>query len=64
MLSRTKIPSKSQKQLAGNKSLLNFFSRGSAPSAPKEERLSAPKDSDYEVGKVSDPSEIFLNSTS
>ena len=27
MLSRSKIPAQSQEQLAGNKSLLNFFSR-------------------------------------
>ncbi len=27
LLSRPKIPQKSQKQLAGNKSLLNFFSK-------------------------------------
>jgi hypothetical protein len=30
LLSRSKIPQKSQKQLAGNKSLLNFFSRPKA----------------------------------
>lgn len=55
LLSRTKTPSKTQKQLAGNKSLLNFF----APTTPAEtaakaaRRESLPKsENDYEIGRV------------
>lgn len=42
LLSRPKIPQKSQKQLAGNKSLLNFFSK------PKSTQ---PEDESKKVGQ-------------
>lgn len=60
LLSRPKIPQKSQKQLAGNKSLLNFFSKPKTAEIPKEEEskkaLQGKVEVDYEIGKVSDPS--------
>jgi hypothetical protein len=67
MLSRAKIPAKSQKQLAGNTSLLNFFTR-KAPSentnTANSPKPSAQPANDYEVGRVHDPANIFLNSES
>lgn len=67
LLSRPKIPQKSQKQLAGNKSLLNFFSKAKSNEPAKEEegrKGNQKVEVDYEIGKVSDPSEIFLNASS
>lgn len=39
LLNRSKTPSKSQKQLAGNKSLLNFFSKAANPETDKIEGI-------------------------
>lgn len=68
LLSRPKIPQKSQKQLAGNKSLLNFLSKPKSAEIGKEEEgkkaVQGKVEVDYEIGKVGDPSEIFLNSSS
>lgn len=38
LLSRPKIPQKSQKQLAGNKSLLNFFSKPKSTQLEEESK--------------------------
>jgi hypothetical protein len=65
LLSRSKIPQKSQKQLAGNKSLLSFFSKPTLPTKEEEARRQQLKSEvDYEMGKVEDPADIFLKSGS
>jgi len=61
MLSRNKIPARSSKQLAGNTSLFNFFSR-KTPAETKPVKPKSELTNDYEVGRVSDPASIFLNS--
>lgn len=60
LLSRPKIPLTSQKTLPGNKSLLSFFSKGSSLPPPKQ---TAPE-GEYEVGRVQDPAQVFLNAPS
>jgi len=49
MLSRSKTPAKIQKQLAGNKSLLNFFSKekSNESSVSATGKLSIVSDNDY-----------------
>lgn len=66
LLSRSKIPKKAQKHLKGNKTLDSFF-KPSPVQPPKQDAPVKPIpkiEADYEVGKVEDPSTIFLNSSS
>lgn len=54
LLSRSKIPKKSQKHLKGNKTLDSFF-KPSPSQTPKEETSNKPapkNEADYEISKV------------
>lgn len=66
LLSRSKIPDKSQKHLVGNKSLFNFFSKDKTSEKVLQTKKKAPfhSENDYEIGHVNDPGEIFLNESS
>ncbi|CAM6002730.1 unnamed protein product [Sphagnum balticum] len=61
LLSKSKIPAPGFRKVNGNKSILNFFSRNPLEKPMQEKRGIKIEEGEYDLGRVTDPSEVFVN---